>query len=145
MSVGNSKGRTSLHISISGDRGIYDTSYDDWTIVRRANGTVEIPHEVVVINNSRVAVGTDPCVMMSPSQFINSYGGTLPTAYGMIMIYGYSRPNNFQGDTYYFMIDASHQIYNGYQINGDTTITWERKLGIGDFTVSGDDIIFEWL
>ena len=133
-----------MHIDSSSNVGLYENSHNGWLIVQKTDGSVEIPHPTK-INGKKPALCEDDCVMMSPSQFINAYGGTLPAAYGMIMIYGYSRPNNFQGDTYYFMIDSSHQIYNGYQVNGATTITWERKLGIGDFTVSGDDIIFEWL
>lgn len=136
IAVGNGKGRTSLHTSISGDRGIYDVSYDDWTIVRRADGTVEIPH-TTKINKKKPALCEEDCVMMSPSQFINAYGGTLPTQYGMMIIYGYSRPNNFQGDTYYLIVDSVTRVYNGHQLNGATTITWQKQMGASDFSVSG--------
>ena len=73
---------------------------------------------------------------MSPSQFINAYGGTLPSSYGMIFINGNSRPNSFVDDTYYFMIDSSLKMYNGIQINGDTVPVWSRKISNNDFTYS---------
>lgn len=124
-----------MHISSNGDVGLYENSHSNWIIVQKADGSVDIPHTTRILGDYTVTA-KESCIMMSPSQFISTYGGTLPSSYGVVIIYGYSRPNNFQGDTYYLIVDSATRVYNGHQLNGATTITWQKQMGASDFSYS---------
>ena len=53
-------------------------------------------------------------------------GNTMPAVYGgFIRISGRSWPGNFDGDTYYFGVDADSIAYSGAQINGAAQVTWK--------------------
>jgi hypothetical protein len=58
-------------------------------------------------------------------------GNTMPAVYGgFIRISGRSWPGNFDGDTYYFGVDADSIAYSGTQINGAAQVTW-KTLQVG--------------
>ena len=86
--------------------------------------------------------GSAPCTIMAPSQFIQLYGGELPAQYGTIFIHGYSRPGSFSGDTYYWLMNVSQEFYIGHQVNGETSITWERLLGTNNVKYSNGVLDF---
>ena len=59
--------------------------------------------------------------------FEEVYGNITPIDFGMIIICGYSRPNEWLGDTYYLGINYDGIFYIGVQINGALTPTWYKS------------------
>ena len=84
-------------------------------------------------------VSTDSSTqVMCVSTFEQTYGSdSTPCSYGMIIIHGYSRPNLWNGDTYYIATNFSGVLYNGTQVNGATSITWNKNLSTANFSLSG--------
>mgnify|MGYP006315748977 FL=1 len=71
------------------------------------------------------------------ARYGSSYLPSGSSGYGDIIINGYSRPGNYYGDTYYWHCDSSGHSFNGYQINGDTTINWFKHMSTANFSLSG--------
>lgn len=59
--------------------------------------------------------------------FEELYGNITPLVYGMIIVCGYSRPNNWIGDTYYLGSSSDGDLYIGVQINGADIPTWYKS------------------
>lgn len=75
--------------------------------------------------------------------FEQKYGADcVPCHYGMIIIFGYSRPGSWGGDTYYFIVNTSGESYNGYQIRNATNITWTRNLNSANVKYSNGVLDF---
>ena len=75
---------------------------------------------------------------MDLTAFDALYGAnSTPATYGFIVIHGYSRPNLWIGDTYYFLVSYGNKLYTGMQVNGATTITWNENISSSNFSLSG--------
>lgn len=79
--------------------------------------------------------------IMDVSTFEQTYGSdSTPCSYGMIIIHGYSRPNLWNSDTYYIATNFSGVSYNGTQVNGATSITWNKNISAANFSFSGNTL-----
>lgn len=92
----------------------------------------------ILINGKYTTVASAPSEIVSVYTFEKTYGtGSTPADYGMITIYGESRPNSWVSDTYYHIVNHEGKSYNGWQTGSSKTINWKRNLTPDDFVVTG--------
>ena len=141
--VQNDNRELSFGLGSDGKGGIYDHTYKKWILWSDKSGSgTNIPGTLTVDNlkvgSNLVATASSQTHTMGVYAFEQTYGtGSAPCDYGMVIIHGYSRPNSWVSDTYYFIVNHEGASYNGWQINGSTSITWEKNINASNFSLSG--------